>query len=46
MKTVEYGNDNGVIFTVCEEKITLDVIRQLRTYLDYKEKELKRSVKL
>ena len=42
METKKFGNKNGVIIEVNEALLSLDVIRQIRNYLNIKEKDLKK----
>ena len=41
-KFKKYGNDKGLVLLIDEEKLDLNIISQLRNYLDTKEKELKK----
>ncbi len=43
METKKFGNKNGVIIEVNEALLSLDVIRQIRNYLNVKEKDLKKQ---
>lgn len=44
METKKFGNENGVILEVNEALLSLDVIRQIRNYLNVKEKELNANI--
>ena len=41
----KYGNNKGLVLLIDEEKLDLNIIEQLRNYLDAKEKELKKRKK-
>ena len=40
-KFKRYGNNKGLVLLIDEEKLDLNIVEQLRNYLDAKEKELK-----
>lgn len=44
-KFKKYGNNKGLILLIDEEKLDLNIVKQLRNYLDAKEKELKKRKK-
>lgn len=44
-KFKRYGNNKGLVLLIDEEKLDLNIVEQLRNYLDAKEKELKKKKK-